>query len=52
MPRRVGVATSSTGAVIRDIINVSTRRYNNIDILLYPVKVQGQGAKRDHCRCN
>lgn len=44
MPRRIGVATSSTGAVIRDIINVSARRYNNIDILLYPVKVQGQGA--------
>jgi exodeoxyribonuclease VII large subunit len=43
-PRRIGVATSPTGAVIRDIINVSTRRFNNISILLYPVKVQGDGA--------
>ncbi|GFR34269.1 exodeoxyribonuclease VII large subunit [Thermobrachium celere] len=44
LPRRIGVATSSTGAVIRDIINVSTRRFYNVDILLYPVKVQGEGA--------
>jgi exodeoxyribonuclease VII large subunit len=43
-PRRIGVATSPTGAVIRDIINVSTRRFNNVNILLYPVKVQGEGA--------
>lgn len=42
MPRRIGVATSSTGAVIRDIINVSTRRFYDVDILLYPVKVQGK----------
>jgi exodeoxyribonuclease VII large subunit len=42
--RRIGVATSETGAVIRDIINVSTNRYKNVNILLYPVKVQGDGA--------
>jgi exodeoxyribonuclease VII large subunit len=41
---RIGVATSETGAVIRDIINVSTNRYKNVNILLYPVKVQGDGA--------
>lgn len=44
LPRRIGVATSSTGAVIRDIINVATRRFYNVNILLYPVKVQGAGA--------
>lgn len=44
LPRRIGVATSPTGAVIRDIINVSTNRFRNINILLYPVKVQGEGA--------
>lgn len=42
--RKIGVATSQTGAVIRDIINVSTNRFKNVNILLYPVKVQGDGA--------
>ncbi len=41
LPKRVGVITSRTGAVIRDIINVSTRRYPNVNILLYPAAVQG-----------
>jgi exodeoxyribonuclease VII large subunit len=44
LPGRIGVATSPTGAVIKDIINVSTKRFRNINILLYPVKVQGNGA--------
>lgn len=43
-PRRIGVATSPTGAVIRDIINVATKRFYKSNILLYPVKVQGDGA--------
>lgn len=42
IPKRVGVITSSTGAVIRDIINVSTRRYSNINLLIYPAAVQGE----------
>ncbi len=41
LPNRVGVITSKTGAVIRDIINVSTRRYKKADILIYPAAVQG-----------
>lgn len=44
MPRIIGVLTSQTGAVIRDIINVSTRRNPNIYIRLLPVPVQGEGA--------
>ena len=44
MPKCIGVLTSNTGAVIRDIINVSTRRNPNVYIKLYPVPVQGQGA--------
>lgn len=44
MPKVIGVLTSNTGAVIRDIINVSTRRNPNVYIRLYPVPVQGQGA--------
>ena len=44
MPKVIGVLTSQTGAVIRDIINVSTRRNPNVYIRLYPVPVQGEGA--------
>ena len=44
MPRRIGVVTSETGAVIRDIINVTKRRSSLVDIVLYPALVQGEGA--------
>ncbi len=44
LPSRIGVLTSNTGAVIRDIINVSTRRNPNVHIRLLPVPVQGPGA--------
>ena len=44
MPKVIGVLTSNTGAVIRDIINVSTRRNPNVYIRLLPVPVQGAGA--------
>ena len=41
LPKRVGVITSRTGAVVRDIINVTTRRYPNVNLLIYPAAVQG-----------
>lgn len=44
VPKVVGVLTSKTGSVIRDIINVSTRRNPNVYIRLLPVPVQGEGA--------
>ena len=44
MPKVIGVLTSQTGSVIRDIINVSTRRNPNVVIRLFPVPVQGEGA--------
>ena len=44
MPKCIGVLTSNTGSVIRDIINVSTRRNSNVYIKLLPVPVQGEGA--------
>ena len=44
MPKTIGVLTSNIGAVIRDIINVSTRRNPGVHIRLYPVPVQGPGA--------
>ncbi|MDP3919837.1 MAG: exodeoxyribonuclease VII large subunit [Candidatus Omnitrophota bacterium] len=43
-PRTVGVITSSTGAAIRDILNVVGRRFQGTEVLLYPVRVQGDGA--------
>ena len=43
-PKVIGVLTSSTGSVIKDIINVSTRRNPNVYIRLLPVPVQGPGA--------
>ena len=44
MPKCIGVLTSNTGSVIRDIINVSTRRNPDVYIKLLPVPVQGEGA--------
>ena len=43
-PKKVGVVTAPTGAAIRDIINVLTRRFSYADVTLYPVLVQGENA--------
>ena len=45
LPRGVGVVTSPTGAVIRDIQNVARRRHPGIPLYLVPAKVQGEGAE-------
>lgn len=47
---RIGVVTSRSGAVIRDIITTVSRRFPGIDILLYPTKVQGEGAAEEIAR--
>lgn len=44
MPNVIGVLTSETGSVIRDIINVASRRNPNVVLRLFPVPVQGEGA--------
>lgn len=44
LPRRVGVVTSPTGAAIRDILNIVTRRFPNLHLVLAPAKVQGPAA--------
>ena len=44
LPRKIGVITSPTGAVIRDILNVTARRFPSVDILIAPVRVQGPEA--------
>lgn len=46
-PSVIGVITSPTGAVIQDILNVLQRRHAGFQLLLYPVKVQGEGAKEE-----
>lgn len=43
-PRCVGIVTSPTGAVIRDFLNVVSRRHSGLNVLLYPVSVQGDSA--------
>lgn len=47
LPRTVGIVTSPSGAVIRDILRVLRRRFRNINVLLYPVRVQGEGAAEE-----
>ncbi|RMF17513.1 MAG: exodeoxyribonuclease VII large subunit [Candidatus Dadabacteria bacterium] len=47
LPKRVGVATSPKGAVIRDILQVSRRRHPGIDIVIAPTRVQGDGAENE-----
>ena len=48
--KRIGVVTSRSGAVIRDIITTVSRRFPGIDILLYPTKVQGDEAAEEIAR--
>jgi exodeoxyribonuclease VII large subunit len=47
LPQRIGIVTSATGAAIRDILQVIDRRFANVHILLYPVRVQGAGAAQE-----
>ena len=44
LPRRIGVVTSPTGAVLRDILRVLRSRYANLEVLVYPALVQGESA--------
>lgn len=45
LPTRIGIVTSPTGAAIRDILNIARRRFSNLEIIINPVKVQGESAK-------
>ena len=46
LPKIVGVITSKTGSVIQDIINVSSRRFKNVNLLIYPASVQGENVSK------
>lgn len=50
IPSRIGVITSPTGAAVRDIINVTGRRFPQADVFIYPALVQGDGAEESLVR--
>ncbi len=50
LPQKIGIVTSPTGAAIRDILQIIDRRFANVHILLYPVRVQGPGAAQEIAR--
>jgi exodeoxyribonuclease VII large subunit len=47
LPRRIGVVTSPRGAAVRDIIRILRRRFPNLHLIVYPVRVQGEGAAEE-----
>ncbi|HOP36102.1 MAG TPA: exodeoxyribonuclease VII large subunit, partial [Syntrophales bacterium] len=49
LPRRIGVVTSPSGAAVRDILNITGRRFPSVDILIAPVRVQGDEAPPEIC---
>src|SRR5688572_31041976 len=49
-PRRIGIVTSSSGAALRDILNVISRRTRTVHVLFAPARVQGEGAAREVAR--
>ena len=50
VPLNIGVVTAETGAAIRDIINTAHKRFRNVNIYLYPSRVQGEGAAYEVAR--
>jgi exodeoxyribonuclease VII large subunit len=50
LPYRIGIITSPTGAAIRDILRVTRQRFQNIDLIINPVRVQGKGAELEIAR--
>jgi len=44
LPNRIGVITSPRGAAVRDVVRILTRRFHNVHITVYPVRVQGEGS--------
>lgn len=47
LPQKIAIVTSPTGAAIKDMVNIINRRFPGVQILLYPVKVQGDGAAEE-----
>ncbi len=50
LPRKIGILTSPTGAAIQDILSVAKRRNNFSELLIYPIRVQGEQSKFEICK--
>src|ERR1700674_829462 len=50
LPRRIGLITSPTGAAVRDVVRILRRRFRNVHLTVYPVRVQGDGASTEIVR--
>jgi exodeoxyribonuclease VII large subunit len=50
LPRCIGLITSPKGAAVRDVVRILTRRFHNVHLILYPVRVQGDGAAAEVVR--
>jgi exodeoxyribonuclease VII large subunit len=50
LPSRIGLITSPSGAAVRDIVRILRRRFRNVHLMLYPVRVQGEGASLEIVR--
>ena len=44
LPSRIGIISSPRGAAVRDVVRILTRRFHNVHLTVYPVRVQGEGA--------
>jgi exodeoxyribonuclease VII large subunit len=47
LPSRIGIITSSRGAAVRDVVRILTRRFPNMHLTVYPVRVQGEGSAEE-----
>jgi exodeoxyribonuclease VII large subunit len=47
LPSRIGLITSPKGAAVRDVVRILTRRFPNVHLTVYPVRVQGEGAAKE-----
>jgi exodeoxyribonuclease VII large subunit len=47
LPSRIGLITSPTGAAVRDVVRILKRRFHNVHLTLYPVRVQGEGSAEE-----
>ena len=50
LPRKIGIVTSPSGAVIQDMLRIFERRFAGLHIRVYPAQVQGEGSKEQVCR--
>src|SRR6266478_3249937 len=50
LPNRIGLITSPSGAAVRDVVRILRRRFRNVHLTVYPVRVQGDGASTEIAR--